>query len=696
MSTRGQRRPNRYRRCTGWAIFTPESAAQNGLLVKIGARMSLRSLLPSMLAALVVGAVAAPGPARAQEAPPTAVIVVDGSGSMWGNLGAEKRPKLEVVRDALRTLLPNLRSDARIGLASFGHRRRGSCGDAEVIVPPDANSQARLALPIDKMNAVGKGPLVLALRESANAIAGARPASIVLIADDIDNCGQNICTATNDILSSNPGLVVHTVAIGFDKAKIAHISCIAHATGGKLWDVQDAAGLASALGQAVRLANLQNDVAAPSASAAKPGAAADKPAAGSPPGLYLSAGLGPASATLDTPVHWRIAKSGGDGQLVRDTRASALYEKLEPGSYEVEAELGLARAHQTVEVAANAATEIRFDLNGGVLRMQARPTASAAPLPAPVFTVTAVGAGKDAAPLWVGRDAQPEIVVPAGEYVVSAQSGIARQQSKVVIAPATGTSFNSVLAAGTLELSATSGTPAAPGDPLAGGVTYILSQDDPDAPQGRREVVRSAAPNPTFTLPAGTYYVAARTPTSEVREQIAIGAGDAVKRSLPLSLAHITMAATLGGQPLTSANPVTFRIVRLGGEAREIVRSSQKDSSFDLSAGRYRLEASLGASNVLAATEVALAAGQTHKVTLPLEGGSVTLKRAGGSTFGNDVFWEVRDDRQRVVLRSGQAQPTAILSPGRYVVNADSASASLSNTIEVKANEHRTFELAGQ
>ncbi len=45
-------------------------------------------------------------PALAQDAAPTAVIVVDGSGSMWGNLGTDKRPKIEMVREALRALLP--------------------------------------------------------------------------------------------------------------------------------------------------------------------------------------------------------------------------------------------------------------------------------------------------------------------------------------------------------------------------------------------------------------------------------------------------------------------------------------------------------------------------------------------------------------------------------------------------------------
>lgn len=649
-------------------------------------RLSPLLSLPAMLAFLL----AAPMAVSAQDAPPTGMVIVDGSGSMWGNLGAEKISKLEMVRDALRTLLPSLRPDARIGIASFGHRRRGSCGDAEVILPPDANAQERLAVPIDKLNAVGKGPLVLALRETANAIAGATPASVILIADDIDNCGQDVCTALNDIMAASPNLVVHTVALGFDKARISHISCIARMTGGKLWDAQDAAGFNSALSQAVNLAHLQN---APT-TAETPAPKAEeqqKPAQGAPAGLYLSAGLGPSSATLDTPVHWQIFKS--NGELVRDTRAAVLYEKLEPGTYEVEAELGLARVKRTVEVASDEATQVRVALNGGVLKMQARMNAGGPLLTAPVFTVTPAGTDNGGAPIWVGQDVQPEIVLPAGEYVVSAQDGTAHQESKVSIAPATGTSVNSVLAAGTLELSATRGTAAAPGEPYADAVTFILYRDDPDAPQGRREVVRSAAANPSFVLPAGTYYITARTPTSEVREQIAIGAGDTLKRALPLSMAHIKLAATLGGQPVTPADPLTFRIVRMGTEPHEVLRTTQKDPEFDLSAGRYRLEAALGASNVIAATEINLAAGQAQKITLPLEAGRVTLKRTDVSEFANNVFWEVRDAKQRIVLRSSQAQPTAVLSPGQYLVSAETSSSPVSNTIEVKANEHRTFDL---
>ena len=637
--------------------------------------------------------------ALAQDTAPTAVIVVDGSGSMWGNLGTDKRPKIEMVREALRALLPSLRTDARVGLASFGHRRRGNCGDAEVIVPPELDSAVRMSVPVEKMNAMGKAPIALALRESATAIAGVSPASIVLIADDLDNCGQDVCAMVGELHASSPGLVVHTVALGFDKPKLDLISCIARQTGGKLWDVQDATGFDSALGQAVNLANLQN---APSATTPETAQgelpAENKPDPGAPPGLYLSAGLGEQSATLDSPVHWRITRSGPDGALIRDTRAAALFEKLEPGTYDVEAQLGLANARQTVEIAADTAIQVRINLNGGVLKMQARSTNSAAALPSPIFTVTpaSADAAEISAPLWVGRDTHPEIVLPSGDYNVTAQNGIARQQSKLTIAAATGTSFNSMLQSGSLELSATRGAVAGQGDPVTEGVTFILSQDDPDAPNGRREVARSAAAAPTFMLPSGTYYVNARTPSAEVREQIAIGAGDIVKRAVPLSLAHVKLAATLGGKPAPDSSAITYRVIRLDGESREIARTIAKAPEFDLSAGRYRLEAALGASNVIAATEIALAAGQTQNITLPLEGGSITFKRDAGGAAAGEVYWQVQDEKQRTVLRSSQAQPTAVLAPGRYVVSAETSDQPLRNTIEIKANEHRTFDFSGQ
>jgi Ca-activated chloride channel homolog len=634
-------------------------------------------------------------PAHAAEAP-TVMILLDGSGSMWGKLGSDRRAKFDLTRDVLRQTLPRIGPDVRLGLASFGHRRRGNCSDAEVIVPPEAGNVERIMTPLDRMNATGKGPLVLGLRETAAAIGTAAPATIVLIHDDIDNCGQDVCAAASDIAAANPGLAVHTIGLGLDKAKLQQMSCVARLTGGKIFDAQDATGVAAALDRIIKLANLEPGAKPePEENAAAEGTAA-KPAANAPPGLYLSAGLGPKSATLESPVRWRVTKTGPEGEVIRETTAPALVEKVPPGTYEVEARLGLAAAHQSVDVKPEGPTPVRVNLNAGVLKMLARPAKAAPPLQNPVFTVTALSDGKTAAtPLWIGREAQPEIVLPAGDYRVSAENGLARQEQTVNIAPATGTTFDAMLATGRLELSATRGNGTAQGDAVSDGVTFIIYEDDPDSPLGRREVTRSAAPSPSFTLPARTYYVTARTSGAEAREQIAIGAGDVVRRSLLLALSHLELSATLDGAPPPESMPLSFSVIRLDPEPREVVHTAAKEPQLDLSAGRYRIEAGLGTTNVKATTDITLAAGQTAKVALKLEAGHITLKLVGTHAGTNDVYWEIKDDTRHTVLRTSQAQPTALLAPGSYVVTSEAHDRPLRGAFEVKAGETRTIEIGG-
>jgi len=657
----------------------------------------LTAMLLSVILLALTGSVAT---ARAADAEPTVMILLDGSGSMWARLGSGTRAKFEFARDALRAALPRIRPGVRLGLASFGHRRRGNCSDAEVIVPPERGNLEQVMAPLERMNATGKGPLVLGLRGAAAAIGPAAPSSIVLIHDDVDNCDQDVCAAAAEIAKANPKLAVHTIGIGLTQAKLQQMSCLARLTGGKLYDAQSAAGVASALDQIIKLAHLEAD-----AQARRPEqqevSESDAPAPGADaaPGLYLSAGLGPKSATLESPVHWRITKAGSD-ETVRDVRAPTLVEKLPPGPYEVEAQLGLASARQSVNVRADAPTPVRINLNAGVLKMVARPAKGAAPLPAAVFSVAAAsnsGAATAAAPIWIGREPQPEILLPAGEYRVSAESGSARQEQTVRIAAATGTTFDAMLATGRLQLFASNGRGDGQGEALTDGVTYIIYEDDPDAPQGRREVTRSAAPAPIFTLPAGTYYVTARTSGGEVREQIAIGAGDAVRRALPLALARVTLTATLDGAPPPESLPLTFTVVSLdAAPPREVMRTVAREAELELTAGSYRLEAALGTTNVRAATDVTLRAGQSQKLALTLEAGEVTLKRAGEQgTSPNDVLWEIKDDNRRTVLRTSRPQPTALLAPGRYVVSSETRDQELTGIIVLKAGEHRTFEIGG-
>ena len=156
------------------------------------------------------------------------------------------------------------------------------------------------------------------------------------------------------------------------------------------------------------------------------------------------------------------------------------------------------------------------------------------------------------------------------------------------------------------------------------------------------------------------------------------------------------LSAKIDGAPSLDALPLTYTVFRLDGEPREVVRTQAKEPDLELSAGRYRVEAALGATNVRAAAEVTLTAGQAQKIALKLDAGRVTLRLASeqGSSAG-DVFWEVRDDKKQFVLRSSEPQPTALLAPGRYIVTSETRDKQLRSAFELKAGETRTFDVGG-
>ena len=218
-----------------------------------------KHLLPLAFRLLLVAVFSGGGAAvsHAADEAPTAVILLDGSGSMWGRMGGDKRAKFDVVRDVLNKALPRIKPEVRLGLASFGHRRKSNCRDAQIIVPPAADNLEQIIEPLNRLNATGKGPLVLGLLEATEAVGNSAPSNIILIHDDIDNCGQNVCLVASAIAKSNPKLAVHVVGIGLEKSKANAMHCLPKLTGGKHYNAYDTKALTSALNQIIKLAHLE-------------------------------------------------------------------------------------------------------------------------------------------------------------------------------------------------------------------------------------------------------------------------------------------------------------------------------------------------------------------------------------------------------------------------------------------------------
>src|ERR1700754_2922206 len=79
--------------------------------------------------------------AAAQAADRT-IIVLDASGSMWGQI--DGKPKLQIARDTLRTVLQSVPAGMELGLMAYGHRDKASCTDIELVVPPAAGSASAI------------------------------------------------------------------------------------------------------------------------------------------------------------------------------------------------------------------------------------------------------------------------------------------------------------------------------------------------------------------------------------------------------------------------------------------------------------------------------------------------------------------------------------------------------------------------
>jgi Ca-activated chloride channel family protein len=623
------------------------------------------------------------------------VIVIDGSGSMWGNLGNERASKFDLARSTLRLALAKSAPGIRLGLVAFGHRRRSDCSDVETIAPPVPGPAEPILAAIDKLNPKGKGPLALALKEAAKQVEPGSPGSLIVIHDGPDNCQQDPCTAALEIAKTNPRLAIHVISLALEKADAQRMSCITAPTKGRMFDVRDAPSLSAAIAEAVKLANLDEGAIAAQREPPDSGATGAQAPAGVP-GLRLSAALAADGPALTRPIAWRLAKSEAPAVTILQRSAAEISEDLPAGKYVVNADLDTVKTQQVVEVGNEGPTVARLALNAGTLKLVARASKAGDAIANPLLSISAAteksGARLLHEPVWLGRNPDAEVMLPAGNYIARVEDGLASREASLTVAAGSHNEAQLILGAGRLALDAVAQAGGAPLDQ----VTFAISEDDPEAPGGRREIARSAAPQPGFVLPAGTYYVAATSGAAEARDRIAVGAGSDVKHTVVLNVGRAVLSALLDGTAPPKDQEIHFRVLSVEDQGREIARSTNAKPEFLLTPARYRFEAQLAGESVRSAADVDIAAGREFRITLKLESAQVTIKPAGAaSPSTTNVHWEVKDGAGRTVLRSGLgAVKTARLAPGRYILRADVGEDRVDKAFDLKPGEQRTVEVA--
>ena len=184
------------------------------------------------------------------EQPPNLLLILDASGSMWGQIDGEA--KITIARQVIEDVVSTLPGDARLGLVAYGHRREGDCQDVETILPQGPLHPQRLLSKIEALKPKGKTPITRSLEHAFTlAKQDGRPATVILVSDGIETCGGDPCSVVGTAHSSGMSFVLHVVGFGIEEENISALECAARAGGGQYFDAKDAAQLGEALEAAV-------------------------------------------------------------------------------------------------------------------------------------------------------------------------------------------------------------------------------------------------------------------------------------------------------------------------------------------------------------------------------------------------------------------------------------------------------------
>ncbi len=458
-----------------------------------------------------------------------AILVLDGSGSMWAQIDGVSR--IEIARETLGGLLGSLPDDLELGLMSYGHRTRGDCADIELLVEPGAGTAEAIGAAANAINPRGKTPLSDAVRQAAEALRFTEDkATVILVTDGIETCAADPCALGADLEAQGIDFTAHVVGFGLSDAEGQQVACLAYNTGGQYLEARDATGLGEALSTAVAQVEQPSPVTEP---APEPVAAPDYNFA---PLLVLAEGDDPLPDNIDG-VTWEIHPLDAAGNRTGEVRYEygARYRgTLEPSSYAIVAKLGEAATEQTVAATADEVAEPFFTLNAGTII--ARPRAAEGQ-PVSDGAALAITLPDGRTTTYYGENT---IVLPAGSipFEVTIGAGVLREDVAIPAGEVIERDF--VLGVGRAIVNAY----YVEGTRVEDGGLYVQIFGAAKAIDGsRQQFSYGYGPASSHDLPAGDYVALIDMDATEVETPFTVTSGQLVEISSVLNAGVVAITA---------------------------------------------------------------------------------------------------------------------------------------------------------
>lgn len=455
------------------------------------------------------------------------IIILDASGSMWAQI--DGKPKLEIARESLRTVLQSVPGDDEIGFMAYGHREKGSCDDIELIVPPQAGSASAISAAADSLKFLGKTPLTAAVKQAAEALKYTEDkATVVLITDGLETCEGDPCALGKELEASGVDFTVDVVGFGLTADEGKQIACLADNTGGKYIQASDEKALQEALIETV---------AAPAPEPAPAPAPAPAPEPAKPefnfvPSVVMADGGDP----ITDGNAWEVYKAKADG-----TRGEAVttqynnYEaNLEPGDYVVVARADEARAEQKVKIEAGQVYKPLFTLNAGTMLIHPKPS-QGAEISDEAHVDFAFPGGSTT------HYGDTRIIVPAGEQKVTVAIGSGSVTENIQLAAGQTVEKDIVVGVGHAAVNAyyTAGGDKAD----SSGISVQIVKAKKKIDGSRDDVAHSYGPDSKFWLPPDDYVAVTSLELATVEQPFSVKVGEVKDVKVTLDAGVLVMSA---------------------------------------------------------------------------------------------------------------------------------------------------------
>ncbi len=171
-------------------------------------------------------------------------FVLDGSGSMWGQLYDQY--KIVILKRGMENFLEKAPPDLRIGIRGFGLNGGEGCSNTRLLLPPVMNAYPEVLQAVKRMNPSGQAPIIFALRKGLKDLKKAEGKKLlILIADGRDSCETDSPGAVEKLSQALSNEEIHVIGLGLSAEEDrTELKLLAAKANGNYYNISNSSQLA--------------------------------------------------------------------------------------------------------------------------------------------------------------------------------------------------------------------------------------------------------------------------------------------------------------------------------------------------------------------------------------------------------------------------------------------------------------------